>query len=146
MHMKCPALLNLFTQPRFNIYSSLDGTAWIVCLSLPLIRAAAHPSLFFFWTHFSSCSSFTSWVFWSGVMRANTVVRNKICKQRTCRQTSAAGKSFQATHARISLHRYLFYSFCHAPKSVRFTGMESNLIPLAAPRGNGHRAQQRTCR
>lgn len=32
------------------------------------------------WTYFSFCSSFTSWVFWSGAMRANTVAFINTCK------------------------------------------------------------------
>lgn len=51
---------------------------FFLCFPASLLFLCVSILLLSVWTHFSFCSSFTSWVFWSGVMRANTVVRIKI--------------------------------------------------------------------
>lgn len=65
-----------FSCTQFSVALSIFLLRFYFLSVLPLL----FPSFpFSVWTHSSFCSSFTSWVFWSGVMRANTVVRNKTC-------------------------------------------------------------------
>lgn len=63
--IQCPVALSIF----------------LLCFIFFLLQCVHHLFPLCVWTHSSFCSSFTNWVFWSGVMRANTVARNKTCNE-----------------------------------------------------------------